>query len=296
MPSPLSNPLAGMALFVDAGSRARVTANSWRASRPDDARQMDKIASQSHARWFGGWNADVRADVNAAVSVATSANSVPVLVAYNIPQRDCGLYSAGGAGSPTAYRSWITSFANGIGGRRAIVILEPDALAGMDCLNPSDQATRTSLLGFAVSTLRTHGATVYIDAGHSNWHSAETMAARLHSAGIAEAHGFSLNVSNFHSTNAQVSYGNSISARIGGKHYVIDTSRNGRGAVGDSQWCNPEGRALGSQPTSSTGHALVDAFLWIKVPGESDGSCNGAPNAGEWMPEYALGLAQRASY
>ena len=36
------------------------------------------------------------------------------------------------------------------------------------------------------------------------------------------------------------------------------------------------------------------ALLWIKQPGESDGTCNGGPNAGQWWADYALGLAQRA--
>ena len=41
--------------------------------------------------------------------------------------------------------------------------------------------------------------------------------------------------------------------------------------------------------------SLLDAFVWIKRPGESDGTCNGGPPAGSWWPEYALGLAQRAN-
>jgi endoglucanase len=40
----------------------------------------------------------------------------------------------------------------------------------------------------------------------------------------------------------------------------------------------------------------VDGLLWIKAPGESDGSCNGGPSAGTWWPEYALGLAERAAW
>ena len=81
---------------------------------------------------------------------------------------------------------------------------------------------------------------------------------------------------------------------------MIDTSRNGRGAVtGDTNggpgWCNPPGRGLGQPPTTRTGQPLVDAFLWIKRPGESDGNCrSGEPSAGTWWLDYALGLAQRA--
>ena len=293
---PASSPFAGLAFFVDAMSNARQTANAWRTSRPADAAQMDKVAAQAHARWFGGWNNNVQGDVEQAVAAAAAANAVPVLVAYNIPQRDCGSYSAGGANSADGYRSWISAFARGIGQRRALVILEPDALAGMDCLNATDQGTRTSLLSYAVNLLRDGGATVYLDAGHSRWQSAATMSARLSAAGVARANGFALNVSNFHTTSEQIAYGNTLSGLVGGKHYVIDTSRNGAGSAGDSQWCNPAGRALGERPTANTGAPLADAFLWVKTPGESDGSCNGYPGAGTWMPEYALGLAQRAAW
>jgi endoglucanase len=122
------------------------------------------------------------------------------------------------------------------------------------------------------------------------------MAQRLRQAGIGRARGFSLNVSNFNATADETAYGHTVAAAVGGKPFVIDTSRNGLGRAPDSAWCNPPGRALGQPPTSQTGDPLVDAYLWIKAPGESDGSCNGAPAAGVWWPEYALGLAQRATF
>lgn len=61
-------------------------------------------------------------------------------------------------------------------------------------------------------------------------------------------------------------------------------------------WCNPQGRAIGNLPTTQTGHSLADAFVWVKVPGESDGTCNGGPAAGQWWGEYALGLAKRSPF
>lgn len=296
VPTPGANPLLGSALWVPSISRPRLTAEEWRTSRPTDAAVMDKIAAQPVAQWFGDWNADVRGDVDRVVSQATAAGAMPVLVAYNIPQRDCGSYSAGGAGSPSAYRAWISAYAAGVAGRRSLVVLEPDALAGMGCLSANDQAVRNDLLRFAVQTLRAAGALVYLDAGHNRWHTVSTIAGRLKNAGIELANGFSLNVSNFFTTKDEVAYGDAVSALVGGKHYVLDTSRNGLGPTADLQWCNPDGRALGERPTSFTGRARVDAFLWIKVPGESDGSCNGFPGAGTWMPEYALGLARRAGW
>lgn len=255
---------------------------------------MDKIASRGVARWIGDWNTSVQSDVNAATTTITADGALPVFVAYNIPQRDCGGYSGGNLTSAPAYRDWVAAFANGIGARRAAVILEPDALAGMDCLSAADQQVRLDLLNFAVQAFASKGSiSVYLDAGHPHWQSVATMAQRLLGAGIAQAHGFSLNVSNFYPTADNVSYGTRLSGLVSGKHFIVDTARNGLGPAADAQWCNPAGRALGTRPTTTTGIPLVDAFLWIKAPGESDGSCNGAPAAGTWMPEYALGLAQR---
>lgn len=99
-------------------------------------------------------------------------------------------------------------------------------------------------------------------------------------------------------------------------HFVIDTSRNGQGPwnppahpAGDAQdWCNPPGRGPGYQPTANTGVAWADAYLWVKIPGESDGQCyrwtNGpqdpvrgiaAPAAGQWFPDMALELVHNAN-
>ena len=113
---------------------------------------------------------------------------------------------------------------------------------------------------------------IYIDAGHPGWRSASTMASRLVSAGVSMAQGFSLNVSNFLLTSDNVTYGSEISALAGGKHFVVDTGRNGLGPTADYQWCNPAGRALGTKPTPSTGKAHGEGLLWTKRPGERAGA------------------------
>ncbi|HSH55552.1 MAG TPA: glycoside hydrolase family 6 protein, partial [Candidatus Limnocylindrales bacterium] len=166
------------------------------------------------------------------------------------------------------------------------------------CLSAADQNTRLTLMKQAVASLKSSRATyVYIDAGNSGWHPAATMAPRLQQAGIAGADGFSLNVSNFYATAQSVSYGNQLSGLVGGKHYVVDTSRNGKGALSGEAWCNPPGRALGANPTTvQSSGPLVDALLWIKTPGQSDGTCNGGPPAGSWWADYALGLARTAGW
>jgi endoglucanase len=291
-----ANPLAGHALYVQPKNRALTTAEKWALTRPADAALLEGIGQTAQAVWFGGWNVDVTYDARRYTKAAAGANALPVLVAYNIPQRDCGSYSAGGSASADAYRTWIRALAAGIGARRAVVILEPDALAGMGCLSTTDRERRVSLLAEAIAILKANAATVvYLDAGHARWISASEMARRLTSANIAQADGFSLNVSNFIWNSETVNYGSSLSALVGGKHFVIDTSRNGQGPTATNEWCNPSGRGLGVSPTTTSGNQLVDALLWIKRPGESDGTCNGGPSAGAWWPAYALGLAQRAT-
>ena len=288
-----TNPFAGRRLYVDPNSTARRQAETIRRSRPQDAALLMQIADRPVARWLGGWVNDIGKEVEGAVSTITGSGALPVFVAYNIPNRDCGSYSAGGASGGDAYRRWIKSFADGLRGRPAIVILEPDALPGMDCLNAAGQAARIELIKDAVRTLKAQRASVYIDAGHSSWRSAETMAARLKQVDIAGADGFSLNVSNYLSTAANIAYGEKLSKLLGGKHFLIDTSRNGAGNT--TEWCNPRGQALGVAPTTNTGHPLVDAFLWIKQPGESDGTCQGGPRAGSWWTEIAIEMSRAAS-
>lgn len=281
-------------LYVNPNSSAAQQASQWRQSRPQDAAAMDTLAQAPTAVWFGSWNTNVEQDAHSLVAAAASASAMPVIVAYNMFKRDCsGGYSSGGAASPEAYRAWIASLAAGIGTNRALVVLEPDALADIECLSPHDRGVRLSLLKDAVARLKQQsGMRVYLDAGHPGWVAATTMADRLAAADIGRADGFALNVSNFETTAANLAYGQEISSRVGGKGFVVDTSRNGVGSNG--QWCNPSGRAIGQLPTLQTGHTAADAYLWLKTPGESDGACNGGPSAGVWWADYALQLVRNA--
>jgi endoglucanase len=283
--------------YVDPNSNAAKQAAAWAKDNPSDAQAMRTLAAQPTGTWFGSWNSNIQTDVHNLVTAAAAQNQTPVMVAYNIPNRDCGGASSGGAKTPADYQSWIGQFAQGLGQSKALIILEPDALALISCLSDGELQTRLGLLAGAVTALKQdRNAKVYIDAGHSNWVDPAKMAGELKSAGIDRADGFSTNISNFRLTADEVAYGQKVSAQAGNKHFVIDTSRNGNGPNGD-QWCNPRGRAIGAKPTTQTGNALVDAFLWIKVPGESDGNsgeCNGGPAAGTWWPHYALKLVRNA--
>ena len=176
---------------MDPSSPAARTESEWAgAGRTAEAGEIAKIAGRPTAEWFGDWSyghGSTEADVGWWVGLAGAAGALPVLVAYDIPWRDCAQYSSGGAPSAGAYEQFVNGMAQGIAGRPAVVILEPDALAELTCLSSERQATYYSLLSYAVKRLGASPATaVYLDAGNAGWQPAATMAARLRQAGVLE--------------------------------------------------------------------------------------------------------------
>lgn len=387
---------------ADAGAKAQISDLKKAGDRVDAARLSDMV-STPQAVWFtGGTPHAVERDVRKTMQKAANDGTVPVLVAYNIPGRDCAQYSSGGVTDAAAYKAWISGFAAGIGTGEAIVVLEPDALGNMpgDCGvfgtadYPFTNDERYAEIGDAISALEAQPhARVYLDGSNSHWVNVGEMSKRLVTAGVQRTQGFFLNVSNYLSDSKSVLYGSWISdciamatdsshwayghfdwcasqyypanvedtstwslttdwyaQNMGGAvattHFIVDTSRNGRdsitmqsyaqapfnqpagviSALYAGNWCNPTGAGLGVRPTADTGNALVDAYLWIKTPGQSDGQCDAAggvrawdysaftqpgwptnaaaqaqfdplwgridPAAGAWFPEQALQLAQ----
>ncbi len=298
------NIFIGAKWWVDPYSNATLAVTRLKnANNVEESTLIAKIAENGGADWIGDWTPNVENWVHKRVKLINRNRAFPLFIAYNIPKRDCGQYSAGGATQGDAYRLWIAAFARAIGQQRAAVVLEPDALGLLKkCLSDADQKERLDLLRFAVHAFEEQKNTaVYIDAGNAGWIEPPEMAARLKGAGVDDADGFALNVSNYKTTDATIKYGKEISKRLGGKHFVIDTSRNGKGppeVKGDVEaaWCNPGGRGLGTPPTTKTADPVVDAYLWLKKPGESDGECNGGPKAGVWWHAKALELAKNASF
>ena len=290
----VADPMWTMPFFVDPTTSGAVAAKQASPPKPE----LDLIAATPQAWWV-----DQQTSVGAAakaikshVAAAAAAGSMPIVTVYGIPHRDCGGFASGGMSSGSQYREWIGELVKGVHSVPVTVIVEPDALASVDCLSPDQRAERMTLLRVAVEAFAADSnAVVYIDGGHSRWLSPEELATRLREAGVDKARGFSLNVSNFFSTEEQAAYGERVSALLGGAHYVIDTSRNGLGPAPDEpmNWCNPPGRALGSAPTTRTGYPRADAYLWIKRPGESDGDCGrGDPQSGLFVVDYAVQLVR----
>jgi endoglucanase len=302
------NPFVGAKYWTDPYAPAFLKSKLFRTSNPTDSALLAKIADNGGADWIGDWTPNVGNWVGKRVTAILKTGSLPLFIVYNIPKRDCGQYSAGGAEKAEQYKKWITAFANGIGNRRAALIFEPDGLGLLNkekCLTEADKKERLELYKFAITTFMALGNTaVYLDAGHSGWMPPQQMAGLLKQAGIEQVDGFSLNVSNYKATETEIKYGKEISKLVGNKPFVIDTSRNGNGPPtaecknqdNETCWCNPPGRALGSPPTAQTADPLVHAYLWLKKPGESDGECNGGPKAGVFWLEKALELSRNAKF
>nr|MDT0656594.1 glycoside hydrolase family 6 protein [Micromonospora sp. DSM 115978] len=284
---------ADSAFYVDPQTQAA----RWVAANPNDSRTAvirDRIANVPQGRWFTQHNPNtVRGEVDAFVGAAASAGKIPIMVIYNIPDRDCNNHSAGGAPNHTEYRRWIDEVAAGIAGRAATIVVEPDVLALMtNCQSSSQQAETTASVAYAGQRLKAASsqARVYFDASHSAWLPAGEMAARLVRAQIASsADGIALNVSNYRTNAESIPYAKAVIAATGASHLtaVIDTSRNGNGPAG-SEWCDPPGRAIGVPSTTNTGDAAIAAFVWVKLPGEADG-CIAA--AGQFVPQRAYDMA-----
>lgn len=387
--------LPGSDLYLNPFSTTLEAAQGLSGQARADAQLLGSIPS---ADWFTeGTPAEVEAEVDEVVSAAAAKGQMPLLVAYNLPFRDCAQYSAGGAADTAAYKAWIDGFAAGIGDRAATVILEPDGLGIIPHYKTLDGQTewcqpaevpaataaseRYTQVNYAVDALGALGGTsVYLDGTGASWLNVGEISDRLIKAGVARADGFFLNASNYQFTANSTYFGTWVSSCIayvtqvnpgdfgscgnqywnGGPatdwngtamsqygewspgnpdltlnvdgvqsryasilgavqpttRFVIDTSRNGLGPwdypdgvyTAHEDWCNPPARGLGLRPSTETGTALVDAYLWIKVPGESDGKCYRGtagpidpergyedPAAGQWFPQQARELIALAN-
>jgi len=229
------------------------------------AEWLDPITKTPQAVWLTSeWDLN---GLPAVVREAAEQEALLVVVAYFIPNRDCGGH---GADNEAHYLAWIGRVSDALGGTPAAVILEPDAIVA-DCFDKP----RATMLSEAARRLTERGHYVYLDAGHSRWRTTGNTAERLLAAGIKHANGFSINVANRQRTEESMAWGMELSNLVGDREFVIDTSRNGIGPPPDDGWCNPEHQALGNRPTGLALPSRAAALLWIKRPGESDGPCGG---------------------
>jgi endoglucanase len=272
--------------------------NWWHENRlesPDKAEIVKSLIGVPVTDWISEETTTITEKIKVSIQLASQEKQLPVFCIYNIVGRDINQYSKGGVKDANAYIDFIKRLDKLFGATPMIIILEPDSLSQATELSAPEQQQRFALLKNAVQILNKNKERfIYLDGGHSDWHSPEEQAKLLQQAGIEQARGFSLNVSNFQTAEDSVKYAQALSKLTNGKGAIIDTSRSGLGPSPDKEWCNPSGRALGLLPTTQT-HAPVDALLWVKHPWTSDGDRAGAPPAGEFHLDYLLELIQNTN-
>jgi endoglucanase len=304
------NPLEGLRFFVDKKHPAWRQYRWYRQHhRRGSAARMWKLASQPKFRWFGRWDRPLRRRVRDYIGRARRKGTVPQMVVFRHQGIRCGgSYDGGGRAEDARTRAWYRAFARSVGNSRVVIGFEPDSLGTIDCLTGARRRARLDLLRYGVDVLSNlPNATIYLEAGASDWEPARRTAKQLRYIGIDKVRGFMLNVTHFDWTGNNVLHGLQISRMTGGKHFIVSTSTNGRGPLHYYKviagrrkrinvWCHPPRRGLGPVPTTRTANPAADGYLWIGRPGFSSGACNGGPlPVGTWWPARALEFARYAT-
>jgi cellulose 1,4-beta-cellobiosidase len=230
--------------------------------------------------------------------------------------------------------------------QRIVAIIEPDSLPNLATNLGVAKCTESidlykSSVAYAIRKLQLSNVALYLDVAHSGWLGWENNRAAMakifkevleSAGGLDTVRGFATNVANYtalvNSTELydyqgnpcrdETTYVSALSqsfaaAGIVNKGFVIDTSRNGRGGLRKDwgSWCNVNGAGLGARPVADPATG-IDAYYWVKPPGESDGtsdqnatrfdpSCQSqdstvpAPEAGTWFHSYVLELVNNAN-
>jgi len=230
--------------------------------------------------------------------------------------------------------------------QKVAVILEPDSLPNLvtnsevPTCAAAEQIYRRGV-AYAISKLSMPNVYIYLDAAHAGWlgwpknlpKAVNLFKEVITTAGGPDRiRGFALNVSNYDPpreprakksgpddpSQDEIGYAADLAAglaKVGitGKGFIIDTSRNGKAGIrsADGNWCNVKGAGLGERPAVAPA-PNIDAYFWVKTPGESDGTSDrkaarfdencvsddampGAPEAGELFAPYLVDLAKNAN-
>ncbi|GAB7357175.1 hypothetical protein MBLNU459_g8166t1 [Dothideomycetes sp. NU459] len=222
------------------------------------------------------------------------------------------------------------------------LVLEPDSLpnAITSLIHPRCAASVQEYkdgIAYALKQFDLPNVVQYIDAGNGNWlgwdpnvaPAAKVIADVWKAAGSPKScKGIVTNVSNWNAwsmipgefenfPDAQYNkaqdekrYVHLLGAQIAANgmpnHAIVDTSRNGRVGLRTygGNWCNVKGAGFGIRPTSETDDDLCDAFVWVKVGGESDGGSDPSlpgydptcANADAFIPSPRAGSWNQAQF
>ncbi|KAG3107894.1 hypothetical protein PI124_g9890 [Phytophthora idaei] len=231
---------------------------------PDLAFAISAVEEYSIAAWYTDrLSTSDRAKMLKELTIKCSEDSRMTIVVYGIPNKDCNAgYSSGGAvSSTTDYEAFLSDLTTAVGDRKVLYVVEPDALGLLaEDGGCGSKAGYLENLKVAIKALSANAnAELYVDVGY--W-TLEYEAQRSKVVTIMKELAASGTLKG--STDMTC---------------IADTSRN-YVAPTTTDWCNVLAAGIGSPPTSETNVSNLDYFMWIKPPGESDGTCNGGPAAG----------------
>lgn len=315
-----SNPLLGLRWGIYTGQIDGVYP-AYEAASGADRTLLARIALQPRMTWFGSWISDASAEQTARQYIAEQTGGDPNVLAqiaiFRVdPWEQAACSRAPSLAQQASYRSWINSFAAGIGSSRVAIVLQPD-LPFAICA-PNHGKVALALVRYAAMAF---GAlphtTVYIDVGAADWPTVGQAVSLLRSAGVAYARGFALNATHYDSNASEVEFGGKVSAALarvglGGKHFVVNTAENGvpwkywqyHGDHANPRVCRvkpdwpcmtlgvaptPHATAFLSGAARRTAAKLCDAFLWIGRPWLYDG-------AAPFVLSQALALARSTPF
>lgn len=231
-----SDPIAGLRWGNYSGPQDEVFP-AYRAATGHDRLLLGEIALRPRVRWFGAWYADSQIESTIRAYIASATGGDPDVMAQSAvfrlqPWEDAACRQLPTAAQQASYDSWIDAFAAGVGNARMALILQPD-LPFATCV-PHHSAIPLQMVAYAARVLSAlPHTTVYIDVGAADWPTVPEAISLLRRAGIGAVRGFALNATHYDSTQNEILFGARIvhglaAAGFPGRHFVINTSDNGR--------------------------------------------------------------------
>ncbi|QRV95364.1 glycoside hydrolase family 6 protein [Ceratobasidium sp. AG-Ba] len=323
-PSPTGNPYAGKVFYANTVYRAKVQAEYNKLISEGNSALAAKVAKVGDIS-TGIWIADrasvssISTYLQDALNVQNQSGKKQVvpLVVYDLPDRDCsGGASAGefssANGGEAKYQEYIQAVYAQFKAFPSITLavsLEPDSIGNMVsnqgipfCATAAPVQKRG--LAYAISVLGTlPNVNLYLDGAHATWLGwpdslgptakvlGDIYAAAKQLNPNAIVRGVGTDVSNYNGLDQEVTYHTDLAPYLTAvgypAHFIVDQGRSGNQNITRSgeDWCNLKFAGLGPRPSANTPSSIVDAILWVKPPGESDGSSD--PSSSRYNPVCA---------